>query len=1139
MKKRILTYLGMAFLACMVSAPLFAQLNFNMPFNTGLTTVTVGGAGNNPVNFFDNGGPGGNYSDNSNPATSGVTFIPATAGQRIRVNFTSFSTEGSFDALYIYNGTDNLAPQITTGTGGNMSPCTAIAGTPTGAPFQGGTAGGFWGTMLQGRQVFSTSPSGRLHFRFVSDGSVTLTGWTAIVTQEVACAPIAPANVVVGVGPNCGPASATVNVPAVPACAVGGSIRYSVDGGPALPAVPPTINVGPLTPGIHIITWFAVDAGGCSVGAVTSTVNVLDTEPPVITCPANLTFNLDAGECNQIVSYNLPTVSDNCPWGPSPTPVQIPASFIAHGAGVVTYAGNNAPGGLYYSITNTSNQVRTINGFGIRYGDPNFGFVPNPVNMQVYARTGGYAGFENNNAGWTNLGPQVVNTVPYFPTGTGALAQMSLTAPQTLAPGATVSFHIFGTNACPIANWNGGVQPAVMNGGFTVTGGAWASGLFTVGVAGGTTQPNIQINYAAVIPAPVPVQTSGLPSGSQFPVGTTNNCFSVTDFAGNTSSCCFSVTVLEFTNPTQQLACNDHVQISLDQNCIANIGADDILEGGNYGCYDTRYSVMIITPMGGTISPAIVNASYIGNGPHTVKVTDVVTGQSCWGTVTVEDKLPPVIVCRDINVDCTADLNDPAIKQPAPFVFDPAAPVQFPASFVAHGGGTAYTLATNNGPQGDFWNITNNSALPIQILGFGLRSPNPAFGAYPSPASINLYTRPTFVGFETNPAAWTSLGTLSMVTSVPAYFATGTGPLPQVVLNSPVTIPAGGTRGFHMYSPNFSLVFNFTFGVQPPVTNGILTLLGGPSSFGEFGPLFQPQNNTIPNIQVNYAVQLDAIPVTDNCTNPVNLTSVDSYTNGQCGSFAGKVTRTWTATDAYGNSASCVQMITIDRPVLADLEVPADVQWTCEQYNAFPNIIGPAHLHRFITDTDPSTEIINVNLDPNSDDLDLNLGTPNTQDNPLVNSTNIANGGLGSPGSNPFSNPPTNGLDDADVLALTGSGVPTIGGLPLKALCGITYEYTDLTVNVCPGTFKIVRRWTLIDWCANPVGVVHYDQLIKVVDDKAPIVDLFAVAGADNSNYGTSDIPALGNGGGCNQEPQLSGGTQYLDPRTASWQRNA
>ncbi|OFY04670.1 MAG: hypothetical protein A2W93_05160 [Bacteroidetes bacterium GWF2_43_63] len=43
-------------------------------------------------------------------------------------------------------------------------------------------------------------------------------------------------------------------------------------------------------------------------------------------------------------------------------------------------------------------------------------------------------------------------------------------------------------------------------------------------------------------------QTGGLPSGSQFPIGVTTNSWTATDASGNTSSCSFTVTVLDVTS---------------------------------------------------------------------------------------------------------------------------------------------------------------------------------------------------------------------------------------------------------------------------------------------------------------------------------------------------------------------------------------------------------------------------------------------------------------------------------------------------------------------------------------------------------------------------------------------------------------
>src|SRR4029434_4255723 len=41
-------------------------------------------------------------------------------------------------------------------------------------------------------------------------------------------------------------------------------------------------------------------------------VTVEDHENPTITCPANVTQNTDAGLCTAVVTFNMPSSSDNC-----------------------------------------------------------------------------------------------------------------------------------------------------------------------------------------------------------------------------------------------------------------------------------------------------------------------------------------------------------------------------------------------------------------------------------------------------------------------------------------------------------------------------------------------------------------------------------------------------------------------------------------------------------------------------------------------------------------------------------------------------------------------------------------------------------------------------------------------------------
>ncbi|MBK7094871.1 MAG: HYR domain-containing protein [Saprospiraceae bacterium] len=154
-----------------------------------------------------------------------------------------------------------------------------------------------------------------------------------------------------------------------------------------------------------------------------------------------------------------------------------------------------------------------------------------------------------------------------------------------------------------------------------------------------------------------------MPSGSEFPIGTTTNCFSTEDAAGNEGSCCFNVTVNNYPNPTNTLACNDEVIITVDEECNADINADMILEGGPYSCYDD-YRVEIFTSMPANTWNATGDVDNpVGLGSYWVGIYDA-TGNNCWGHITVVDKLPPVMECRDITVSCDEEIP----YEPAPEV---------------------------------------------------------------------------------------------------------------------------------------------------------------------------------------------------------------------------------------------------------------------------------------------------------------------------------------------------------------------------------------------------------------------------------------------------------------------------------------
>ena len=125
----------------------------------------------------------------------------------------------------------------------------------------------------------------------------------------------------------------------------------------------------------------------------------------------------------------------------------------------------------------------------------------------------------------------------------------------------------------------------------------------------------------------------------------------VVDSSGNDNYC---VVTLEIQNcqGTQNLACNDLVQISLGANGTAAMEPDWILEGGPY-C--STYGLDFANGGGFPGMPTLpIDTSHIG-GPHTIVVYDTQTGNSCWGSVLIyafpgsadcnPDVTPPVAVC--------------------------------------------------------------------------------------------------------------------------------------------------------------------------------------------------------------------------------------------------------------------------------------------------------------------------------------------------------------------------------------------------------------------------------------------------------------------------------------------------------------
>jgi len=315
--------------------------------------------------------------------------------------------------------------------------------------------------------------------------------------------------------------------------------------------------------GTTTITFSTTDDFGNAVTCST-TVTVADTEAPSIDCPAGIVLHLDPGACDAIVDYSL-NATDNC-------------NLIANANTVSTLNaannGNAAGGVVFFDVTNLTSSPLPITSLDLS--------IDGSSQVDVYLTTasGSSVGNQTNIGAWTLVssgtaagafGPGNLATVPVnfsIPPGQYGVAIHGVSSGQNYS------------------NGNGGNQ-SYSDGILQIDLGTTMNGFFT----GGVFNPRVwngSLTYSQNVPfTPIVTTLAGLPSGSTFPIGTTTIIATATDLAGNTATCTFPITVNEYQVQSNVITCNSLVNISLDENCEAVVGADQILEGNDYGCYDT------------------------------------------------------------------------------------------------------------------------------------------------------------------------------------------------------------------------------------------------------------------------------------------------------------------------------------------------------------------------------------------------------------------------------------------------------------------------------------------------------------------------------------------------------------------------
>ncbi len=210
----------------------------------------------------------------------------------------------------------------------------------------------------------------------------------------------------------------------------------------------------------------------------------------------------------------------------------------------------------------------------------------------------------------------------------------------------------------------------------------------------------------------------------------------------------------------------------------------------------------------------------------------------------------------------------------------------------------------------------------------------------------------------------------------------------------------------------------------------------------------------------------------DNCDETVDITYSDETAAGDCPQ-ATVITRTWTATDDAGNTATCDQTITVDDTTPPVITCPPDIAVECGDPTD-PAALGEATA----TDNCGAVTIdFNDVITPGSCDGEYTITRTWTATDECGNSS--SHGQL---------------IDVFDVTAPVLTGCPpdaTVECDEIPAPADVTAEDAcegpgiDVVFNEVIDGSTITRTWTAIDDCGN---TAECTQILTIADTEAPVI---------------------------------------------------
>ncbi|MEA1874044.1 MAG: HYR domain-containing protein, partial [Bacteroidota bacterium] len=372
--------------------------------------------------------------------------------------------------------------------------------------------------------------------------------------------------------------------------------------------------------GTTTITYTATDAAGNVSSTCSFDITINDNEFPEITCPANISVNNDAGQCGAVINYTTPIGTDNFP-GAVTTQTAGFASGSEFPVGITTNTFEVED--AYGNITNCSFTIEVIDN----------------ENPEITCLSDINANVDTD---------ECTAIVTYTaPVGTDNCAGQSTIQTAGLASGSAFSVGTT-TNTFLVTDASGNTAQCSFD--IIITDNIDPEITCPVDI----TQASDAGNCSAIITYTAPIgtdnctgvstiQTTGLASGSTFPVGTTTNTFLVTDASGNTTSCNFDIIISDNQIPSILDCPADIAQSNDNNNCSAVVSWTEPTATDNCTAGEDFTWTKSHTP-GSSFDVGTTTVSY------TVEDETGNSSTSCTFDITITDNQAPDILGCPANI---------------------------------------------------------------------------------------------------------------------------------------------------------------------------------------------------------------------------------------------------------------------------------------------------------------------------------------------------------------------------------------------------------------------------------------------------------------------------------------------------------